>query len=220
MLTTSEENYLKTIYNLSESGKNQVSTNSVSKFLKTKPSSVTDMIKKLSAKKLLYHKKYKGTNISSNGKKLAIQIIRKHRLWEVFLFEKLDFKWDEVHKIAEELEHITNEKLIDKLDKYLKYPKIDPHGDPIPNKDGKIDIKPKIKLSNLLINNKCIVSKVNDEDGNLLEYLNKIKIHIGSKIKVFDIIEFDKSIEIEIDSKNKVFISNRVAKNILVSKIN
>ena len=220
MLTTSEENYLKTIYNLSESGKNQVSTNSVSKFLKTKPSSVTDMIKKLSAKKLLYHKKYKGTNISSNGKKLAIQIIRKHRLWEVFLFEKLDFKWDEVHKIAEELEHITNEKLIDKLDKYLKYPKIDPHGDPIPNKDGKIDIKPKIKLSNLLINNKCNVSKVNDENGNLLEYLNKIKIHIGSKIKVLDIIEFDKSIEIEIDSKNKVFISNRVAKNILVTKIN
>jgi len=220
MLTTSEENYLKTIYNLSESGKNQVSTNSVSKFLKTKPSSVTDMIKKLSAKKLLYHKKYKGTNISSNGKKLAIQIIRKHRLWEVFLFEKLDFKWDEVHKIAEELEHITNEKLIDKLDKYLKYPKIDPHGDPIPNKDGKIDIKPKIKLSNLLINNKCIVSKVNDEDGNLLEYLNKIKIHIGSKIKVFDIIEFDRSIEIEIDSKNKVFISNRVAENILITKIN
>ncbi len=220
MLTTSEENYLKTIYNLSESGKNQVSTNSISKFLKTKPSSVTDMIKKLSAKKLLYHKRYKGTNISSNGKKLAIQIIRKHRLWEVFLFEKLDFKWDEVHKIAEELEHITNEKLIDKLDKYLKYPKIDPHGDPIPNKDGKIDIKPKIKLSNLLINNKCIVSKVNDEDGNLLEYLNKIKIHIGSKIKVFDIIEFDRSIEIEIDSKNKVFISNRVAKNILVTKIN
>jgi len=220
MLTTSEENYLKTIYNLSESGKKQVSTNSISKFLKTKPSSVTDMIKKLSAKKLLYHKKYKGTNISSNGKKLAIQIIRKHRLWEVFLFEKLKFKWDEVHKIAEELEHITNEKLIEKLDKYLKYPKIDPHGDPIPNKNGEINIKPKIKLSNLLINNNCIVSNVNDDDGNLLEYLNKIKIHIGSKIKVFDIIEYDKSIEIEIDSKNKVFISNRVAENILVTKIN
>tara|TARA_B100001778_G_scaffold75906_1_gene61152 strand:+ start:758 stop:1420 length:663 start_codon:yes stop_codon:yes gene_type:complete len=220
MLTTSEENYLKTIYNLSESGKNQVSTNSISKFLKTKPSSVTDMIKKLSAKKLLYHKKYKGTNISSNGKKLAIQIIRKHRLWEVFLFEKLNFKWDEVHKIAEELEHITNEKLIERLDKYLKYPKIDPHGDPIPNKNGEINIKPKIKLSNLLINNNCIVSNVNDDDGNLLEYLNKIKIHIGSKIKVFDIIEFDKSIEIEIDSKNKVFISNRVAENILVTKTN
>ena len=220
MLTTSEENYLKTIYNLSESGKKQVSTNSISKFLKTKPSSVTDMIKKLSAKKLLYHKKYKGTNISSNGKKLAIQIIRKHRLWEVFLFEKLNFKWDEVHKIAEELEHITNEKLIERLDKYLKYPKIDPHGDPIPNKNGEINIKPKIKLSNLLINNNCIVSNVNDDDGNLLEYLNKIKIHIGSKIKVFDIIEFDKSIEIEIDSENKVFISNRVAENILVTKTN
>tara|TARA_B100001996_G_scaffold312890_1_gene255142 strand:- start:499 stop:1161 length:663 start_codon:yes stop_codon:yes gene_type:complete len=219
MLTTSEENYLKTIYNLSDSGKNQVSTNSISKFLKTKPSSVTDMIKKLSAKKLLYHKRYKGTNISSNGKKLAVQIIRKHRLWEVFLYEKLKFKWDEVHKIAEELEHITNDKLIEKLDKYLKYPKVDPHGDPIPNKNGEIDIKPKIKLSKLSIKEKCIVSNVNDEDDNLLEYLNKIKIHIGSKIKVFDVIDFDKSLEIEIDSTNKVFISNTVAENILVTKI-
>ena len=219
MLTTSEENYLKTIYNLSDSGKNQVSTNSISKFLKTKPSSVTDMIKKLSAKKLLYHKRYKGTNISSNGKKLAVQIIRKHRLWEVFLYEKLKFKWDEVHKIAEELEHITNDKLIEKLDKYLKYPKVDPHGDPIPNKNGEIDIKPKIKLSKLSIKEKCIVSNVNDEDDNLLEYLNKIKIHIGSKIKVFDVIDFDKSLEIEIDSTNKVFISNTVAENILVAKI-
>jgi len=220
MLTTSEENYLKTIYNLSESGKNQVSTNSISKFLKTKPSSVTDMIKKLSAKKLLYHKRYKGTNISSNGKKLAIQVIRKHRLWEVFLYKKLNFKWDEVHTIAEELEHISNEKLIEKLDKYLKYPKVDPHGDPIPNKDGKIDMKPKTKLSKLEIKDKCIVSNVNDEDGNLLEYLNKIKINIGSNIKIFDIVDFDKSLEIEVDSRNKIFISNRVAENILVTKIN
>ena len=220
MLSISEENYIKTIFNLSESGKKQVSTNSISKFLKTKPSSVSDMIKKLTVKKLLYHKKYKGTNISSNGKKLAIQIIRKHRLWEVFLYEKLKFKWDEVHKIAEELEHISNEKLIDILDKYLKYPKIDPHGDPIPNKDGKIDINQIIKLSNLSIKDTCIVSNVNDEDGNLLEYLNKIKIHIGCKIKVFDVIDFDKSLEIEIDSRNKVFISNRVAENILVTKIN
>ncbi len=220
MLTISEENYLKTIYNLSNSGENQVSTNSISDFLKTKPSSVTDMIKKLSAKKLLYHKKYKGTNISESGKKLAIKIIRKHRLWEVFLFDKLKFKWDEVHNIAEELEHISNEELIDKLDDYLKNPKIDPHGDPIPNKNGEIDLKPKTLLSNLLISENCIVNSVNDEEIDFLEYLNKIKIHIGSKIKIIDILSFDKSLEIEIDKKKSTFISNQVAKNILVTKSN
>jgi len=220
MLTISEENYLKTIYNLSNSGENQVSTNSISEFLKTKPSSVTDMIKKLSAKKLLYHKKYKGTNISENGKKLAIQIIRKHRLWEVFLFDKLKFKWDEVHKIAEELEHISNEKLVDKLDDFLENPRIDPHGDPIPDKNGKIDLEPKIPLSQLSISDKCIVSTVNDEKINFLEYLNKIKIHIGSKIKIIDKIEFDKSLEIEVDNKKSIFISNQVSNNILVTKTN
>lgn len=220
MLTISEENYLKTIYNLSNSGENQVSTNSISDFLKTKPSSATDMIKKLSAKKLLYHKKYKGTNISESGKKLAIKIIRKHRLWEVFLFDKLKFKWDEVHNIAEELEHISNEELIDKLDDYLKNPKIDPHGDPIPNKNGEIDLKPKILLSDLLISENCIVSTVNDEEIDFLEYLNKINIHIGSKIKIIDILSFDKSLEIEVDKKRSTFISNQVAKNILVTKSN
>ena len=220
MLTISEENYLKTIYNLSNSGENQVSTNSISDFLKTKPSSATDMIKKLSAKKLLYHKKYKGTNISESGKKLAIKIIRKHRLWEVFLFDKLKFKWDEVHNIAEELEHISNEELIDKLDDYLKNPKIDPHGDPIPNKNGEIDLKPKIPLSDLLISENCIVSTVNDEEIDFLEYLNKINIHIGSKIKIIDILSFDKSLEIEVDKKRSTFISNQVAKNILVTKSN
>jgi len=220
MLTISEENYLKTIYNLSNSGENQVSTNSISDFLKTKPSSVTDMIKKLSAKKLLYHKKYKGTNISESGKKLAIKIIRKHRLWEVFLFDKLKFKWDEVHNIAEELEHISNEELIDKLDDYLKNPKIDPHGDPIPNKNGEIDLKPKILLSDLLISEDCIVNSVNDEEIDFLEYLNKINIHIGSKIKIIDILSFDKSLEIEVDKKRSTFISNQVAKNILVTKSN
>ena len=220
MLTISEENYLKTIYNLSNSGENQVSTNSISDFLKTKPSSATDMIKKLSAKKLLYHKKYKGTNISESGKKLAIKIIRKHRLWEVFLFDKLKFKWDEVHNIAEELEHISNEELIDKLDDYLKNPKIDPHGDPIPNKNGEIDLKPKILLSDLLISEDCIVNSVNDEEIDFLEYLNKINIHIGSKIKIIDILSFDKSLEIEVDKKRSTFISNQVAKNILVTKSN
>ena len=218
MLSISEENYLKTIFNLSESGKKQVSTNSISKFLKTKPSSVTDMIKKLTVKKLLYHKKYKGTNISSNGKKLAVQIIRKHRLWEVFLYEKLKFKWDEVHKIAEELEHISNEKLIDKLDKYLKYPKIDPHGDPIPNKLGEIDFVDKISISDLKVNEKGIVSRIINEDEEFFNLLKKLNIEIGTEIKIIDKIEYDKSVEILIDKKS-VIISKDISNNIKITKI-
>ena len=220
MLTISEENYLKTIYNLSNSGKNQVSTNSISNFLNTKPSSVTDMVKKLSKKKLLYYKKYKGANISETGKKLAVQIIRKHRLWEVFLYEKLKFEWNEIHKIAEELEHISNNELINKLDDYLDNPKIDPHGDPIPSKNGVYETKPKLPLVNLKISDHCVVTIVNDEKINFLEYLNKVNIHIGSKIKVIDIIQFDKSLEIIVDKNKSIFISRQVAENILVTKLN
>ena len=133
-LSQTEENYLKSIFHLSELGSKKVTTNSLSKILNIEPASVTDMIKKLSRKKLIYHEKYKGATISKIGIKLALQIIRRHRLWEVFLHDKLNFKWDQIHDIAEELEHVSSNKLIDSLDKFLKYPKIDPHGDPIPNK--------------------------------------------------------------------------------------
>ena len=149
ILSKSEENYLKSIYNLSELGNKVVTTNSISKILNIEPASVTDMIKKLSKKKLIYHEKYRGTKISKNGIKVALQIIRRHRLWEVFLYEKLNFNWDEIHEVAEELEHVSSDQLIDNLDKYLKYPKIDPHGDPIPNKLGEIDFVDKISISDL-----------------------------------------------------------------------
>ena len=135
-LSKSEENYLKSIFNLSEFGNKQVSTNSISKILNIEPASVTDMIKKLSKKNLIYHEKYKGSTISKSGIKIALQIIRRHRLWEVFLVIHLNFKWDEVHAIAEQLEHIKSKTLVNRLDTFLNFPSYDPHGDPIPNEKG------------------------------------------------------------------------------------
>ena len=156
-LSKSEENYLKSIFNLSEFGNKQVTTNSISKVLNIEPASVTDMIKKLSKKKLIYHEKYKGSTISKSGIKIALQIIRRHRLWEVFLYDKLNFKWDKIHDIAEELEHVSSEELIDNLDKFLKYPKIDPHGDPIPNKLGEMNFVDKISISDLNVNELSLI---------------------------------------------------------------
>jgi len=217
-LSKSEEDYIKTIFNLSEFGNKQVSTNSISKVLKIEPASVTDMVKKLSLKKLIYHKKYKGSQISKSGIKVALQIIRKHRLWEVFLHEKLNFKWDKIHNIAEELEHVSSNKLIDELDDYLKYPKIDPHGDPIPNKLGVIESNVKISLSDLKIFESGIVSRIIKENDHFFKLLKKLNIQIGTKIKVIEKLKFDNSLEIIIDKK-KLLISKKIASNIKITKI-
>ena len=135
-MTFSEENYLKTIYHLTTSLSTEISTNAIAEMMETKASSVTDMLKKLAEKDLVHYKKYQGVFLTPKGKLAAKMIVRKHRLWEVFLVEKLDFSWDEVHEVAEQLEHIQSKKLIDKLDQFLEYPSIDPHGDPIPNAKG------------------------------------------------------------------------------------
>ncbi|WP_243389180.1 metal-dependent transcriptional regulator, partial [Flavobacterium psychrophilum] len=137
-MTFSEENYLKTIYHLTTISDSEVSTNAIAEKMETKASSVTDMLKKLSEKDLINYKKYQGVSLTETGSLSAKMIVRKHRLWEVFLVEKLDFPWDEVHDIAEQLEHIKSEKLINKLDDFLGNPTEDPHGDPIPNANGQI----------------------------------------------------------------------------------
>ena len=217
-LSKSEENYLKSIFNLSEFGNKKVSTNSISKILNIEPASVTDMIKKLSKKKLIYHERYKGSSISKSGIKIALQIIRRHRLWEVFLHDKLKFKWDQIHEIAEELEHVSSDNLIDSLDKFLKYPKIDPHGDPIPNKLGEIDFVDKISIYDLNINQKGIVSRIINEDDEFFNLLKKLDIEIGSEIKMIDKIEYDDSLEISINNKS-VIISKQIASNIKITKI-
>ena len=217
-LSKSEENYLKSIFNLSEFGNKKVSTNSISKILNIEPASVTDMIKKLSKKKLIYHERYKGSSISKSGIKIALQIIRRHRVWEVFLHDKLKFKWDQIHELAEELEHVSSDNLIDSLDKFLKYPKIDPHGDPIPNKLGEIDFVDKISIYDLNINEKGIVSRIINEDDEFFNLLKKLDIEIGSEIKMIDKIEYDDSLEISINNKS-VIISKQIASNIKITKI-
>ena len=215
-LSFAEENYLKAIYHLSSSGQKQVNTNAIAERLETKPASVSDMIRKLSDKGVITHVKYQGVNITEKGKQKALSVIRKHRLWEVFLVSKLNFHWDEVHVIAEQLEHIRSSLLISRLDEFLGYPKFDPHGDPIPNEDGIISTKPRVILSDLSQGTISQLVSMIDTGTAFLNYLDKIGMKIGTKIKILDTIEFDGSMEIEADYDKSITISKQVADNLLV----
>jgi DtxR family transcriptional regulator, Mn-dependent transcriptional regulator len=219
MASPSEENYLKNIYLLAEKNRSTpVTTNELSEVMNTKAASVTDMLQRLSEKKLLHYKKYQGVLLTNSGKSKAISIIRKHRLWEYFLVEKLKFQWDEVHSVAEELEHISSDLLIDKLDAFLGRPKFDPHGDPIPNHLGKIAPLNFKNLSSLKINDKGKVAAVVEQQPAFLKHLDKLHIHMGTPVKVVEKVEFDKSMGIVINNSSTANISFEIAKNILVAK--
>lgn len=214
-MTFSEENYLKTIYHLAGLSETEVSTNSIAEMMETKASSVTDMLKKLSEKDMVNYKKYQGVSLTDKGKLSAKMIVRKHRLWEVFLVEKLDFSWDEVHDIAEQLEHIKSEKLINKLDDFLGNPTEDPHGDPIPNAKGQIITIEKQLLSELTDKQIGICVGVKDSSAEFLKYLDKQEIALGSTIEIIGKESFDLSLKIKVDS-NILTISNKIAMNIYV----
>ncbi len=218
-LSYTEENYLKGIYHLSEAGAQEVSTNSLADLMQTKPATVSDMIKRLSKKKLVSYEKYKGVNISSEGQQIAVEIVRKHRLWEVFLYEKLKFQWDEVHDIAEQLEHIKSPALVERLDEFLDHPSFDPHGDPIPDKEGNIEEVSTTPLTDLEVGSKGIFIGVGTDDQALLQYLDKLKLRLGARLTVVDKIAFDGSLEFTIDNGNKQFISNQIGKELLIKKI-
>lgn len=218
MNSLTEENYLKAIYKLIEQSTEAISTNAIAEKMSTKAASVTDMLKKLSDKKLINYQKYQGVTLSSKGEKVALSVIRKHRLWEMFLLEKLDFKWDEVHDVAEQLEHINSEKLIAQIDKFLNFPKFDPHGDPIPDANGKIQQQKSKSLANYKKNNGLVMTGVVDHSAAFLQYLDKSGLALGDEIKIKEVIEFDKSLQITINKKTTIFISNDVAKNILAIK--
>jgi len=218
MLTFSEENHIKSIFHLSTISEEVVSTNSIAENLNTKASSVTEMLKKLSEKSLIVYKKYHGAQLTELGRKTALNIIRKHRLWEVFLVEKLNFKWDEVHDIAEQLEHIQSEKLTNQLDKFLDFPTHDPHGDPIPNTAGFIKFTPKLKLSDLNIGETGKFIGVKDSSSTFLKYLDKRKISLGCNIKVLHQEDFDQSLHIGLDDTN-LTISIKSASNLYITKI-
>ena len=215
IFSQSEENYLKTIFHL-QVGTEAVTTNALAEKLQTRPASVTDMMKKLNAKKLLHYKPYYGFYLSTEGKKIALNVIRRHRLWEFFLAEKLKFSWNEVHEVAEELEHISSKKLIDKLDEYLGFPHFDPHGDPIPDSKGKMKTFNEVPLPELPLNKSAEVRRVGNQSSEMLELLQHKNINIGTRLEAKKHFDFDHSIEIKIKT-NTITISEQLAKNILVS---
>lgn len=218
-LTQSEENYLKAIFTLSQDVEGAISTNDLADKMTTKASSVTDMLKKLCEKDLLEYQKYQGCALTNLGSSYALAIIRKHRLWETFLVDKLNFGWDEVHEIAEQLEHIQSTELTDRLDEFLGFPKVDPHGEPIPGKDGRIEfVSNRILLSEATIGMKAIIMGVEDDQTEFLQYLNKIGLHLGTQIDVLDKLSFDGSIMIQMDGKQVQF-SITIAKQIAIKPL-
>ena len=213
--TTSEENYIKSIYHLQqETG--TVNTNSLAAEMQTRAASVTDMLKKLKAKKLLQYERYKGFRLNEAGKKAALDVVRKHRLWEYFLVEKLKFDWDKVHSIAEELEHISSEDLIQRLDNFLGNPLFDPHGDPIPDRNGKIPVINQLSISHIPVKKTVTVSSVSNQTVQMLEMLKHYNIALGTQLMVLKKFEFDGSVEIKVLKQAACIVSEQVAKNVFV----
>lgn len=218
ILTLAEENYIKAIFHLGNNGTSTVNTNAIAQEMNTKASSVTDMIKKLSEKNYADYKKYQGVCLTIEGRNVAINIIRKHRLWEVFLVEKLNFSWDEVHEVAEHLEHIKSEKLVNELDTFLNYPTHDPHGDPIPDKDGNFKHIEKITLAKAEVGvvYKCV--GVDDTSTIFLKYLDSNNIGLGTIINVMHKEPYDNSVKIKLEN-SEIMVSQNVAKNLYLKVI-
>ncbi|HYJ62371.1 MAG TPA: metal-dependent transcriptional regulator [Parafilimonas sp.] len=217
-LSVAEENYIKSIYHLQQ-GAESVTTNALADHIKTKPASVTDMLKKLQLKNLLNYNPYKGFRLSKEGNKAALNIIRRHRLWEYFLVNQLQFNWDEVHDVAEQLEHVISRKLVDKLDAFLGYPRFDPHGDPIPDSNGKINYQQQMPLVNLPLNTMAIITSVQNQSSDLLAFLSNRDMHIGTKVEVKQKLNFDNSLEVKIKNKQSFHVSEQVANAIQVNPL-
>lgn len=220
MPSRTEENYLKAIYKLTVDNDRGATTNQIAESLFTRAASVTDMIKRLSEKNWVEYIKYQGVKLTTSGKQIALNTVRKHRLWEVFLVQKLGFTWDEIHDIAEELEHIEHEELINRLDVFLGKPEFDPHGDPIPNKEGKISQAEFTLMFKMKPFDKGIVSGVEDHRPAFLQYLDLLNLTIGASFKVLEVIEYDQTMKIEFDNGVVGMISREVTRNVLVKKVN
>jgi len=219
MYTLSEENYLKAIYRLAQEKGQKITPKAISDILGNNPASVVDMIRKLVEKQLIDYDKKKGVRLTAQGQKNAILIVRKHRLWEVFLLEKLGYQWDEIHNIAEELEHIKDDTLADRLDKFLEFPEYDPHGDPIPKANGKVPKSYSVTLANLKEGTTYRVAAVRDTSSTFLQYLLKLEIGIGTDIRLIEKIPFDNSLVISISGKEKTTVSQKFGEIILVDGV-
>lgn len=217
MLSYTEENYLKALLQLTheEVGKEEAGTNELAAYLGIKPATVTAMLKKLKEKNLIDYEKYGKISLTAEGRKNAIGVLRKHRLWETFLYQKMEFTWDEVHEVAEQLEHIQSQKLVNKLDKLLGYPEFDPHGDPIPNAQGELKIQSKKTLSQAEVGTTCVMVAVKDNSANFLQYVVKVGLGINNKIKVLAKQPYDAMMEIEVNGEKSI-VSQKFADNIFV----
>ena len=216
MLSRTEENYLKAIYKVSEKENGRVNTNAIAAITETSAASVTDMLKRLAEKNFIIYEKYKGVILTREGGQTATNLIRKHRLWEYFLVEKLKFSWADVHDIAEELEHVQSDNLIEKLDSYLDNPKFDPHGDPIPNAQGKFTIRAQRSLDNFETGDKAILLGVKEHNKDFLEYLNELQIALGSELEIMKKQNYDGSMQVKINGQTEHLISKKVSENLLV----
>ncbi|MBL7791477.1 MAG: metal-dependent transcriptional regulator [Saprospiraceae bacterium] len=218
-ISHTEENYLKAIFKIAEKEEGRpVNTNAISVEMKTTAASVTDMLNRLSKKELIHYEKYKGVTLTIKGGRLATLLVRKHRLWEVFLVEKLHFSWDEVHDMAEELEHIQSEELVERLDDYLGRPKFDPHGDPIPDAEGNFTFRKQAPLADLHQGEKGIVVGVQDHSTAFLQYLDKLQLSLGAQVTVVERFDYDESMKIALNGDKEHIVSKKVSQNLFVQK--
>lgn len=219
-ISYTEENYLKAIFKISERSGSNASTNAIAQAMDTSAASVTDMIKRLSEKALINYEKYKGVTLSEAGQKIATSLIRKHRLWEVFLVEQLQFSWDEVHEIAEQLEHIKSEELVRRLDEFLAHPKFDPHGDPIPDAEGNFTFRKQVLLIDLEIGEEGIVVGVQDTSPQFLQYLDQMKLVLGVEVKLLERFSYDESAKVEVKSTGQqLTLSKKVCQNLYIQRM-
>ncbi len=218
MISQAEENYLKAIFKLSEKSDKPVSTNAISKEMKTAAASVTDMIKRLSKNGYVFYERYKGAELTPEGDKVARNLIRKHRLWEVFLYEKLDFTWDEVHDVAEQLEHIHSEQLVNRLEEFLGFPRFDPHGDPIPDRDGKFAERQQSPLTEWTPGTSGVIVGIREHSKPFLAYLEQLNLLLGTYVEVIEIFDFDGSVKIKVGTENAQTVTQKAAYNIFVQK--
>ena len=218
MLSNTEENYLKAVFKIAEREGTAVSTNAVAAAMQTTPASVTDMLKRLSEKQLLIYEKYRGVQLTAEGERLSTALIRKHRIWEVFLTEKLGYSWDAIHDIAEQLEHVQGDDLIDRLDVYLGFPRFDPHGDPIPDAEGRWTFRQQVLVSTLSEGQTGIVTGVDDHTPAFLQHLQQIGLVLGNKLHLLERIPYDQSLKIVVNDTHEMMISEKVSRHLFVKK--
>lgn len=217
MVSNTEENYLKAIFKISEKAGSPVNTNAIAQEMQTSAASVSDMIKRLAEKELIRYEKWKGVTLKESGRNIATNLVRKHRLWEVFLVDKLHFSWDEVHPIAEHLEHIKSKELIRRLDEFLGHPKFDPHGDPIPDEDGNFTPRKQVLLSDFE-GRVAIVVGVDEHSTEFLQYLDRLELTLGTSIELLERIPYDGSVRIRIAGQRDQIVSHKVAQNLYIKQ--